>query len=295
MHQHEESFSKLVNINYLKQGFQNENAVETLLQSVLQNKKMPAIGWNDQTIETVLNQLSMIDSNNFLSNIGLGEREGRVYSSIVLKRHFYFSHGIGRSGDISEVQPKAAGSSLLYKLTDILVSHALEIAGYKNSQNILILPLATGMTLSMCLLTLKSNNSNESSMKYVIWPRIDQKSCFKCIPTAGLIPLIVDNIINDDGIMQTDLKTIRNLLILHRDEVLGVLSTTSCFAPRQPDLVDEIAKLCQEFNVAHVINNAYGLQCNYITKLINRASVIGRVDAGKVFFLYFLVFYTSKY
>jgi O-phospho-L-seryl-tRNASec:L-selenocysteinyl-tRNA synthase len=61
----------------------------------------------------------------------------------------------------------------------------------------------------------------------------------------------------------------------------GVLSTTSCFAPRQPDAIDEIAKLCKEFNVAHVINNAYGLQCPLITKLINRAVVVGHVDAGR--------------
>ena len=61
----------------------------------------------------------------------------------------------------------------------------------------------------------------------------------------------------------------------------GVLSTTSCFAPRQPDAIDEIAKLCKEFHVAHVINNAYGLQCPLITKLINRAVVVGHVDAGR--------------
>ena len=58
------------------------------------------------------------------------------------------------------------------------------------------------------------------------------------------------------------------------------MSTTSCFAPRQPDAIDEIAKLCKEFQVAHVINNAYGLQCPIITKLINRAVVVGHVDAG---------------
>lgn len=44
------------------------------------------------------------------------------------------------------------------------------------------------------------------------------------------------------------------------DQVLCVLSTTSCFAPRAPDNVRELALLCKQAGVAHVINNAYGLQ-----------------------------------
>ena len=39
-------------------------------------------------------------------------------------------HGIGRSGDIAAVQPKAAGSSLIAKLTKHLVKDALKICGY---------------------------------------------------------------------------------------------------------------------------------------------------------------------
>ena len=45
-----------------------------------------------------------------------------------------------------------------------------------------MLPVATGMSLVMTLLTLKQQRPGA---KYVIWPRIDQKSCFKCILTAG--------------------------------------------------------------------------------------------------------------
>ncbi len=43
--------------------------------------------------------------------------------------------------------------------------------------------------------------------------------------------------------------------------------------------MDEIAKICQTEGIFHLINNAYGLQCAYICKLINRACVVGRVDA----------------
>jgi O-phospho-L-seryl-tRNASec:L-selenocysteinyl-tRNA synthase len=40
------------------------------------------------------------------------------------------SHGIGRSGDIAAEQPKAAGSSLMYKLTCYLARDALKVMGY---------------------------------------------------------------------------------------------------------------------------------------------------------------------
>lgn len=48
----------------------------------------------------------MMDSNNFGSRCGVGEREGRVACPLVARRHFALAHGIGRSGDISAQQPK---------------------------------------------------------------------------------------------------------------------------------------------------------------------------------------------
>lgn len=35
--------------------------------------------------------------------MGVGEREGRVFSDIVKDRHWGLSHGMGRSGDIMSV------------------------------------------------------------------------------------------------------------------------------------------------------------------------------------------------
>ena len=54
--------------------------------------------------------------------------------------------------------------------------------GVRSVKACLLLPVATGMTLVMTLLTLKQTRPGA---KFVIWPRIDQKSCFKCILTAG--------------------------------------------------------------------------------------------------------------
>ena len=39
------------------------------------------------------------------------------------------AHGIGRSGDITAVQPKAAGSSLLMKLSNSLALDVIKLSG----------------------------------------------------------------------------------------------------------------------------------------------------------------------
>ena len=270
--------TRYVKGTYVRQGLQSLRTRQKLINQLLSSKKIPVDGWDDMTIEFAIQELSAMDSNNFPSNSGVGEREGRVYSPLVQKRHFGLAHGIGRSGDIAETQPKAAGSSLIYKLTTYMTTHALNLAGLNTSSGgCLVMPLATGMTLSICMQTLRASNP---TAKYVVWPRIDQKSCFKSILTAGLTPLIVDCKL-ENGELRTDIEVIRQHLQMHGRDILCILSTTSCFAPRQPDQVDEIAKLCREYNVGHVINNAYGLQCNYICKLINRAAVVGRVDMSK--------------
>lgn len=50
-------------------------------------------------------------------------------TALVAKRHYRLGHGIGRSGDLGEVQPKAAGSSLLNKLTNSLVLDVIRFMG----------------------------------------------------------------------------------------------------------------------------------------------------------------------
>lgn len=49
-----------------------------------------------------------------------------------------------------------------------------------------MVPMATGMSLVLCLLTLKQERPGA---KFVLWSRIDQKACFKCILTAGKVPI----------------------------------------------------------------------------------------------------------
>mmetsp|Transcript_10888 Transcript_10888/g.16590 ORF Transcript_10888/g.16590 Transcript_10888/m.16590 type:complete len:532 (+) Transcript_10888:34-1629(+) len=270
----QELLTPLVKESYIAQGLDAIKSRQNLLERLLREKRLPQTGWDDSTIEYVLQQLAMMDSNNFTGNVGLGEREGRVYSSLVARRHFSLAHGIGRSGNIAEVQPKAAGSSLTYKLTNLLVNHALCVSGCVGIERSLVVPMATGMTIALSLLTLKKKNPDA---KYVIWPRIDQKSCIKAMLTVGLTPLIVENILEGDEI-STNMGAIEQLMQEYGTEILCVLTTTSCFAPRRPDRIDRIAKLCEQHSIPHVINNAYGLQCPLISKLLSRAITVGRVD-----------------
>lgn len=217
-------------------------------------------------IRYFFDQLSMMDTNNFIDNCGVGEREGRVFSSLVKRRHYNFAHGIGRSGDVTEIQPKAAGSSLLSKLTNAIMLNVLHISGMNLIKKCCVIPMATGMSMTLSLLSLKSSRP---TAKYVIWPRIDQKTCLKCIITAGFEPIIIPNLIEEDE-LSTNIELIKSEIVrLKPENILCVLSTTSCFAPRTPDNAIEISKICKEYEIPHVINNAYGIQSSKSCHLVN--------------------------
>ena len=101
----------------------------------------------------------------------------------------YDIFNVGRSGDVVANQPKAAGSSLILQLTRYLVVSAFRELNYEFVNDVLVLPLATGMSISLGLLVLASMHPEK---KYVIWSRIDQKTCLKAIETANLIPVVIE-------------------------------------------------------------------------------------------------------
>ncbi|OWY94982.1 O-phosphoseryl-tRNA(Sec) selenium transferase, partial [Phytophthora megakarya] len=205
-----------------------------------------------------------------------------VFSSLVARRHFHLAHGVGRSGDVAAVQPKAAGSSLMVQVANALAKDVLRLAGMRAVQAALVLPVATGMSLMLVLQQLKEE---KPSARYVIWPRIDQKSCFKSILAAGLTPLVLANVLVEEdgksgGYLKTDLTGMAALVEQYgSDSILAVMSTTSCFGPRAYDSVKKIAKLCQQWAIAHVINNAYGVQASKCVHEVELAMRTGRVDA----------------
>lgn len=268
----------LVDGAYIKQGIEALNARHNLVTKLLSQRRMPDVGWDDASIEYLLTQLSLMDSNNFSGNVGVGEREARIYCGLVRRRSYHFGHGIGRSGDVSAVQPKAAGSSLIVQIATSMMLGLIKDSGILNAKAALIMPCATGLSLALTMMTLKQQK-RPALARYVIWSRIDQKSCFKSMLTAGFVPYVVETVLVGDE-LQTDVPAIREAIeTLGPENVVCVLTTTSCFAPRAADSVEDVAHLCKELNVGHVINNAYGLQMSKCCHIINQACRVGRVDA----------------
>lgn len=111
----------------------------------------------------------------------------------------------------------------------------------------------------------------------MVWPRIDQKTCLKCIRTANLEPLVVEEKLVGDA-LTTDVEAIDKVLRERPEEILCVLTTSSCFAPRVPDSLEAVSQLCKKYDVAHVLNNAYGLQCSKIANAIKESMRQGRLD-----------------
>ncbi|PNF28476.1 O-phosphoseryl-tRNA(Sec) selenium transferase [Cryptotermes secundus] len=267
---------RLIPATYLQQAAAAKKTRESLIRQLIEQRKWPEEGWDDTTIELFLADLAQMDSNNFPGNCGIGEREARIASALVARRHYRLGHGIGRSGDLGEVQPKAAGSSLMNKLTNSLVLDVIRFMGVKTSAGCFVVPMATGMSLVLCMLTLKQERPEA---KFVLWSRIDQKACFKCIITAGLQPIIIETSPCGDE-LRTDLTAMEHqMATLGAENIACVLTTTSCFAPRASDSVEQVAVLCSRYNIPHIINNAYGLQSSRCMHLIQEAARKGRVDA----------------
>ena len=63
-----------------------------------------------------------------------------------------------------------------------VISYCPHCTGVHAVKQCVLIPVATGMAMMLVLLTLKQLRPKA---KYVLWPRIDQKSCFKCMVSAG--------------------------------------------------------------------------------------------------------------
>uniref|UniRef100_A0A1B0CW45 O-phosphoseryl-tRNA(Sec) selenium transferase n=1 Tax=Lutzomyia longipalpis TaxID=7200 RepID=A0A1B0CW45_LUTLO len=243
------------------------------------HRKLPEEGWDDDVIEYIVRELSQMDTNRFPFGSGAGEREGRMYSNVVARRHFGFAHGIGRSGDLSEAQPKAIGATILSDITNRMLRDLVRLAGLRKAKKCMMVPMATGMTLMFTMLHFQRTRKLPEDPKIVLWSRIDQKSCFKSMTSGGFHPLIIDTIRRGD-LLCTDVEAFRREIeSLGANNILCIMSTTSCFAPRGCDDIIALAKLAQEHGIPHVVNNAYGLQSSLCTHQIEQAVRLGgRVD-----------------
>ncbi|VWU50376.1 O-phosphoseryl-tRNA(Sec) selenium transferase, putative [Hepatocystis sp. ex Piliocolobus tephrosceles] len=237
--------------------------------------RVPYEGLNEITIMNILYQISSQNMCNSEKTVKIGERESRIYSAFIRSKYLGFGHGVGRSGNLEDAQPKSAGNAVLAKITTRMVKNLIKRFGIRSCEDVCILPYATGMCLSTCLLYLK-NIRKES--EYVILSRIDHKTIYKCIDFCNLSCFIVDMIYENDE-LYTDLHKIENLMKEYNTKVTCVMSITSSYAPRNSDDIIKISHLCKKYNIPHVINNAFGLQCNYLCKEIQKCyDTNGRID-----------------
>ncbi|GMS79747.1 hypothetical protein PENTCL1PPCAC_1922, partial [Pristionchus entomophagus] len=249
-----------------------------LLNELWTKKSIPDEGWTEHSIELFLQWIASHDSNNRIdmTPLGAGEREGRIASSMVRRLHCGLTHGVGRSGNLCEVQPKALGSSMLNCLANEFALHALKTLGLHSVKGAVVVPICTGMSMMMCMSHWRKSRPRA---RYVIWSRVDQKSAFKAILAAGYDPIMVDPLREGDSLL-TDVPEIRRMLEKHADEVLCVITTTSAFAPRSPDDLVAVGSLCSAHAVPHLVNNAYGLQSAECTRrILECRSSGGRLDA----------------
>jgi len=294
----------LITPRYAKTGAEAWSTLQRSLRCLLAQRRAPEDGLSDAEIQVLLRQLALLDSNNHHGHLGAGEREGRVVAELVRQRHFHLAHGIGRSGNLTEDQPKAAGSSIMYALTNAMMLDLVRMAGATSTAAAVVVPMATGMTLALALRAVAQERMEERKSeegvlaadgahiapRYVLWPRVDQKTALKCIDAAGLLPYVVplravvgggNNTMEESPTyLQVHVDDVEAAIraLGGRSAVLAVLSTTSCFAPRLPDDVIAMAELCHRHNIAYVINNAYGLQSRCIMNRLEVAQRRGRVD-----------------
>lgn len=141
----------------------------------------------------------------------------------------------------------------------------------------LLVPMATGMALTLCLLALRKMRP---AGKYVLWSRIDQKSCFKAITITGMQAVIIPGkLLPEQQILVTDTKKFEECIKeFGASNILCMYTTTSCFAPRNSDNILEITKLAKSMALPHLVNNAYGLQSTALCQQLEQAQRVGRID-----------------
>ena len=78
----------------------------------------------------------------------------------------------------------------------------------------------------------QQQQQQQQQKRYVIWSRIDQKTCLKSISAANLTPVVIELLRQGDELV-TDVEAIKAALErIGPGNVAAVVTTTSCFAPR---------------------------------------------------------------
>ncbi len=249
------------------------------IKQLLEQRTIPEHGWSAKQIDFLLMLLSSMDTDKDESAARVGEREGRTASDYVLSLAAGFAHGIGRSGDISAVQPKAAGGSILNLLSSRVATSLIKKIGLPAIESAIVLPIATGMSIGLCLAAIHQGWIDKTpgdpwQRTEVIIPRVDHKSPLKGIKLAGFTPVIIEGKLEGDGVF-VPVEGIKKAIT---NKTAAIVSTTAFFPPRSSDDIKGIAKLAKDTNIPHVVNNSYGLQSEVYLRLLRGAMDAGRVD-----------------
>ena len=242
------------------------------IRDVLNRRVFPDKSLTDAQLELMVQILSSMDTDKDPEAARVGEREGRIASPFIGALAAGFNHGIGRSGQLSAPQPKAAGASLMQQVANTVALDAIRKLGLSNVKAGIVTPLSTGMTLALALGALR----RELHIKRVLYPRIDHISPRRGISLTGLKEVPVSTLIEDDAV-RVNLGELETLI--SKTKSCAVLCTTTFFPPRESDPVKAVARLCADHDVPMIVNNAYGVQSQDIMNQLRSAVDAGRVDA----------------
>ncbi len=283
-----EFFDSLENLgvpsHMIKRSSIGFNANWKPIMELFQQRRIPEYGWSNFQIRQLLNILSNLDSDKDPGSIRIGEREGRISTDILNEFSGGFCHGIGRSGELTAAQPKAAGASLMQNLTNKIVLSLIKALGLPNVKAALTVPFGTGMSIGMAIRgALNYHKIDFHEKPIVLMTQIDHKSPRKGIEYIGGVIKIIpgrygNNYYAKEGVF-TDIEEIKTFYQSNSDKISAIISSTCFFAPRVPDNIKEIAKFAKENKIIHIINNAYGLQTPVLLKIIRQSIDAGRVDA----------------
>ena len=241
------------------------------IRILFEQRQVPEDGWSDDLIRMLLKFLAFMDTDKDSIAARIGEREARVASPLIDELASGFCHGVGRSGMLTDPQPKAPGGSIMYYLANQLATDALKKFGLPNIKKAFVAPLGTGMGLTLALAAAR----RLSKRNEVIYPRVDHRSPMKAIELAGLEKKVIEGEVVGDAV-KVPISEIEKAIT---EKTAVIVSTTTFFPPREPDDIKAIAKIAEKKNIFHVVNNAYGVQSIEIMKIIQGAIDAGRVDA----------------
>ncbi|MFX1590522.1 MAG: O-phosphoseryl-tRNA(Sec) selenium transferase, partial [Promethearchaeota archaeon] len=197
------------------------------IKILFEQRSVPKEPWTEEQIEFLLQTLSNMDTDKDSKAARVGEREARIASKLHLRTSAGFCHGVGRSGFLTAPQPKAPGGSIMYDLSNYLARNILRNFGLSNIKDAIVVPLCTGMSLSLTLGALKPEwgEQNMNPKRTVLVPQIDHKSLLKSIDLMGFKTKIIKGKIFGDAV-RIPVEDIKSNL---DENCFAVISITSFF------------------------------------------------------------------